>query len=126
MEEHRQGAGTADLPVRPDGLAVRVEFEVRERTEPFLQTDRHLEAGKVRADAAVDPEPEAGVPVARTVVSAAERVLGNGTYERVERNQSTSTSAARASSGPGVSPIICTLIPRRSDVTSPTESQSRR
>ena len=42
---------------------VRVDLVVREGRQPFLQRNEELEAGQVRADAAMHPEPERGVTV---------------------------------------------------------------
>src|SRR5579863_4395669 len=47
---------TPHRPLRPRRRAGRIEPEIGNASEPFLDCDRHFHAREVRADAAVDPE----------------------------------------------------------------------
>src|SRR5947209_4628241 len=62
-EQKWQLAGPPYRTLRPSHGACRIEPEVRNPLQPFLQSDLHLHPRQVGTDAAMDPKAEGGVAV---------------------------------------------------------------
>src|SRR6185295_7140079 len=62
-ELDRQLARAAHRALRPGDLGARREAELGDALEPFLQRNRDLHAGEIRADAAMDAEAERDVTI---------------------------------------------------------------
>src|SRR3954447_18810194 len=57
-KQHRKLSRSAHCAFRPGDLTSRVQFEIRNALQPFLDCNGHLHAREIGADAAVNPEAE--------------------------------------------------------------------
>src|SRR5712671_4049768 len=62
-EEDQQPSRPAHGTLRPNDAASRVETEIGNTLQPFLDRNRHFHAREIRADAAVDAKAEGGMAI---------------------------------------------------------------